>query len=67
MKKDFFVWWDNSSGWFEYHPENPFEAESAEEALRLAGGPFWGEIYPQVVTGSRDADPNSPKTEVLAR
>ena len=66
MKK-FFCWYDNGSGWFEAHPDYfPVEAESAEEALRLVGGPSsgWG---PQVVTGSADADPNVRGTKILAQ
>ena len=63
MKK-FFVWWDNSQGWFEADPENfPGTAASAQEML--AKVPDYD--YPVVVTGSREDDPNRTGTKILAR
>ena len=60
----FFVWWDNSSGWFEADQKNfPGTAASVEEML--AKIPDCG--YPVVVTGSREDDPNRTGTIILAR
>ena len=65
MKKNFFCFYDNSSGCFEaLNGFYPVSAMSAEEALAQAY-PHRSVGYATVVTNGDD--PNNPSTEILAR
>ena len=62
--RDYYVWYDNGSGWYQAAPHAfPIHADTAEDALGMAGCAGYG----AVATLYREHDPNRNKSFIVAR